>query len=60
MDKRLSSYKQLSKIAECIEFKHMNEKQIITYIMQTLKRYNKDIDFKVAEYMQSVVIIKQM
>ena len=54
VDKRLSSYKQLSKIAECIEFKHMNEKQIITYIMQTLKRYNKDIDFKVAEYMQSI------
>lgn len=54
VDKRLSSYKQLSKIAECIEFKHMNEKQIVMYIMQTLKKYNKDIDLKVAEYMQSI------
>lgn len=54
VDKRLTSYKQLSKIAECVEFKHMNDKQIVTYIMQTLKKYNKNIDMKTAEYMQSI------
>lgn len=54
VDKRLSAYKQLSKLAECIEFKHMNDKQIATYIVQTLKRYNKNIDYKIAEYMQSL------
>lgn len=54
VDKRLSSYKSLSKIAECLEFKHMNENQRTTYIMQTLKRYGKSIDLKTAEYMQSI------
>lgn len=54
VDKRLSSYKSLSKIAECLEFKHMNENQRTTYIMQTLKKYGKNIDLKTAEYMQSI------
>ena len=54
VDKRLTSYKQLSKIAECIEFKHMKDKEIIAYIMQILKKYNKNIDYKTAEYMQSI------
>lgn len=54
VDKRLSSYKTISKIAECLEFKHMNENQRTTYIMQTLKKYGKNIDLKTAEYMQSI------
>ena len=54
VDKRLTSYKQLSKIAECTEFKHMKDKEIVSYIIQLLKRYNKKIDYKVAEYMQSI------
>lgn len=54
VDKRLTSYKQLSKIAECIEYKPMKAAQIVTYIMQTLKRYNKNIDYKTAEYMQTI------
>ncbi len=54
VDKRLASYKQLSKMAECLEFKHLNENQRTTYIIQTLKKYGKDIDLKTAEYMQSI------
>ena len=54
VDKRLASFKQLSKIAECVEFKHMNDKEKTTYIIQILKRYNKSIDYSVAEYMQSI------
>lgn len=54
VDKRLSSYKTISKIAECLEFKHMNENQRTAYIMQTLKKYGKNIDLKTAEYMQSI------
>ena len=54
IDKRLTSYKQLSKLAECLEFKHMNEKQIVSYIIQTLKKYNKNIEFNLAEYMQNI------
>lgn len=54
VDKRLTSYKQLSKMAECLEFKHLNESQRTTYIIQTLKKYGKDIDLKTAEYMQSI------
>ncbi len=54
VDKRLTSYKQLSKIAECIEFKHMKDKEIVAYIIQILKKYNKNIDYKTAEYMQSI------
>lgn len=54
VDKRLASYKQLSQMAECLEFKHLNENQRTTYIIQTLKKYGKDIDLKTAEYMQSI------
>lgn len=54
VDKRLTSYKQLSKIAECIEFKHMKDKEITSYIIQILKRYDKAIDYQTAEYMQSI------
>lgn len=54
VDKRTSEYKILAKIAECIEFKYMDEKQIVQYIMQILKRYGINISLTSAEYMQSI------
>ncbi len=54
VDKRLSEYKSLAKIAECTEFKTMDAKQIITYIIQVLKRYNIEISYDTAEYMQNM------
>ncbi len=54
VDKRLSEYKTLSKIAECVEYKHLDSKQMITYIIDTLKKYNVKISYEDAEYMQNV------
>lgn len=54
VDKRLSEYKSLSKFAECIEFKHLDEKQMIQYIIDVLKKYNIRISYEDAQYMQSV------
>ncbi len=54
VDKRLSEYKQLSKIAECIEYKHLDERQMTQFIIQILKKYNVNISYDDAQYMQSV------
>lgn len=54
VDKRLSEYKALSKIAECVEYKHLDSKQMVTYIVDTLKKYNVKISYEDAEYMQNV------
>lgn len=54
VDKRTSEYKLLSKIAECEEFNYLDSKKMITYINQTLKRYNIDISYADAEYMYNV------
>lgn len=54
VDKRISEYKFLSKIAECVEFKYMDEKQMVQYIMQILKKYGIEISLENAQYMQSV------
>lgn len=54
VDKRISEYKFLSKIAECVEFKYMDEKQMVQYIMQILKKYGISISLQDAEYMQSI------
>lgn len=54
VDKRISEYKFLSKIAECVEFKYMDEKQMVQYIMQILKKYGLSISLQDAEYMQSI------
>lgn len=54
VDKRLSEYKKLSKIAQITEFKHLDEKQIVTYIMTILKKYDIKISKEDAEYMQSI------
>ena len=54
VDKRTSEYKTLSKIAEVNEYKHPDEKQMVSYIMEILKKYGKKISFDDATYMQSV------
>lgn len=54
VDKRLTEYKTLSKIAECIEYKHFDERQMIQFIIDILKRYNVKISYEDAEYMQNV------
>ena len=54
VDKRLSEYKTLSKIAECIEFKHLDERQLVQYIIDTLKKYKVAISYNDAQYLQSV------
>lgn len=54
VDKRISEYKFLSKIAECVEFKYMDEKQMVQYIMQILKKYGIEISLENAQYMQSI------
>lgn len=54
VDKRLSEYKTISKIAECIEFKHLDDLKMTQYIIDLLKRYKISISYEDAQYMQSV------
>lgn len=54
VDKRTSEYKKIAKVAEVVEFKHMDAKQLSQYIMNTLKRYQVSITSMDAEYMQSI------
>lgn len=54
IDKRLSEYKTLSKIAECTEYNHLDERQMTQFIIQILKKYNVNISYEDAQYMQSI------
>ncbi|MDO4282909.1 MAG: DNA polymerase III subunit delta [Clostridia bacterium] len=54
VDKRTSDYKLLNKIAECHEYKYMDSKQMVQYIMQVLKKYGVGISLDNAEYMQNI------
>ena len=54
IDKRLSEYKILSKIAECAEYNHLDERQMTQFIIQILKKYNVNISYEDAQYMQSI------
>lgn len=54
VDKRISEYKKLSKMAECVEFKHLDQKQMVDYIMTILKKCNLNISLENAQYMQSI------
>lgn len=51
VDKRLVQYKELSKHSEVKEFKYLSAKEMIEYIIKTLKMYKLNIDYEVAEYM---------
>lgn len=55
VDKRTTDYKTLSKIAECIEFKFMDEVKVKEYIIQVLKKYNISISNEDAEYMSQML-----
>lgn len=57
VDKRLTAYKTLSKKAEILEFKNMDQSQMINYIMQVLKKYNIEITNEVASYMVEVCLL---
>lgn len=54
VDKRSSEYKKLCKFAECVEFNFLDDKDMSTYIMQILKRYNLEISKETASYMVNV------
>ena len=54
IDKRLSEYKTLSKIAECIEYKYLDERQMTQFIIDILKKYKVSISYDDAQYMQNV------
>ncbi|MBR1884455.1 MAG: DNA polymerase III subunit delta [Clostridia bacterium] len=54
VDKRLTSYKDLSKAAEIKEFKYLNENEMANYIITTLKKYDIEMSKQVADYMVSV------
>lgn len=54
VDKRISEYKKLSKMAECVEFKYLDQKQMVDYIMTILKKCNLKISLEDAQYLQSI------
>ncbi len=54
VDKRITEYKKLSKMAECVEFKHMDQKQMVEYILTILKKCSLNISLENAQYMQSI------
>lgn len=54
VDKRLSSYKTLSKIAEVCEFKSLDRRAMTTYVYDLLKKYNLNPTFEVADYFVEV------
>ncbi|MDF2866500.1 MAG: polymerase delta subunit [Clostridia bacterium] len=54
VDKRTSEYKDISKAAEVKEFKHLNSKDMITYLINTLKMYKLSISYEDAQYMVDV------
>ena len=54
IDKRLTTYKKLSKIAEIFEYKPLDRKSMTTYVYDLLKRYNLNPTFDVADYFVEV------
>lgn len=54
IDKRLSEYKRLSKVAEISEFKHLDSKQMTDYIYNIIKKYSLNISYDNASYIQNV------
>lgn len=54
IDKRLSSYKTLSKIAEVCEFKPLDRRAMTTYVYDLLKKYNLNPTFDVSDYFVEV------
>lgn len=54
VDKRTVEYKKLQKIAVCVEFSNLNEKDCAQYIIKTLAQYKIKVDEQTASYMVEV------
>lgn len=54
VDKRLSQYKKLVKFANIVEFNHLNQNDMVKYIIQILEKYNIKISYEDAQYMAMV------
>ncbi len=54
IDKRTVEYKELSKNSEAKEFKHLNSKEMVSYIISTLKMYKLTISYENADYMVNI------
>lgn len=50
VDKRTVEYKDISKIAEVTEFKHLNSKEMTSYVISVFKMYNIQISYDDADY----------
>ena len=51
LDKRTTEYKLISKNAQIKEFKHLNEKELASYIINVIKQYGLNISTDTANYM---------
>ncbi|MBQ7668255.1 MAG: DNA polymerase III subunit delta [Clostridia bacterium] len=51
VDKRLTAYKQVSKIAKCTEYKYNSITDLANWIVRGMKKEGGEIDLKVAEYL---------
>lgn len=54
VDKRTASYKQISKLAQILEYKRLDRKAMTTYVYDLLRRYNLNITFDTADYFVEV------
>ncbi len=54
VDKRTSEYKWLSKNAECVEFKYLDQDKMASYISNILSKYNIKISREDALYMVNI------
>ena len=54
IDKRTVEYKELAKNSEVKEFKHLNSKDMVSYMISTLKMYKLGISFDNAQYMVDI------
>ena len=54
VDKRLTAYKKISKIAKCTEYKYNSIVDLANWIVRGMKSLGGEIDIKVAEYLAEV------
>lgn len=54
VDKRTSEYKKMQKLAVCIEFATLNEKDATSFVKRTLNAYIINVSDEVAKYMVEV------
>ncbi len=54
VDKRISEYKKISKIANCMEFKQLDANKMCEYVKNTLARYGVNISNDTAMYFQEI------